>query len=1690
MNTTEFVDYLKSLNIKLTLEEEKLKCNAPTNILTSNLKAEIAQRQADIIGFLERGNTGLSSDVLKSQLDYWRQQLSEASPLLELPTDRTRPTQLSGRGAKLPFTLSKSLSDGLKHLSQQAGTSLFMTLLTAFNTLLYRYTQQEDITVGSPITNRNRPELERSIGFTNILALRTNLSGNPSFLVLLKQVRQVVLDAYEHQDLPFEKIVEELQPERNLSYSPLFQVMFALLDPARSDRQLGLSVRIEEIEQQAAMFDLSLYMSEDTDRLSGMFKYSTDLFEASTIERTIGHFQTLLEAIVANPEKPIASLPLLTEAERHQLLVEWNDTQKDYPGDKCIHQLFEEQVERTPDAIAVIFQNQQITYRELNERANQLAHYLQSLGVGPEVLVGICVERSVEMVVGLLGILKAGGAYVPIDPTYPTERITYMLDDSKVSILLTQNHLQTIAGYQGRTIRLDSDWNLIVSQSQENPISGVTSENLIYIIYTSGSTGKPKGTMNTHRGVANRILWMQDEYQLTTSDRVLQKTPFSFDVSVWEFYWPLIVGARLVVAKPEGHKDANYLVEIITEQEVTTLHFVPSMLQIFLEVPIESCSSLRQVFCSGEALSIDLQERFFTRLKAQLHNLYGPTEAAIDVTYWHCQPKEQLTSVPIGRPVANTQTYILDGDLQPVPVGIAGELYLGGVQLARGYLNRTELTAQRFIANPFIDDFNSPYLYKTGDLARYLSDGNIEYLGRLDNQVKIRGFRIELGEIEAVIARHPNIDKTVVIAPEDTSGDKRLVAYVVPQLEPENLEQQQRIDDEHISQWKNIYEQNYSQISETQNPASNFITWNSSYTGLPIPNMEMKEWVDQTIERILALQPNKVLEIGCGTGLLMFPLASHCQEYWGTDISSAAIDYLKQQLAQLEHELPQVKLLNRSAENFRDIETRTFDTIILNSVVQYFPNVDYLLNVLEGAIAALKPGGTIFVGDVRSLELLEAYHASIELDRASDSLSRQQFQQRLEQRVQQDKELVIAPAFFQAIKEKFPQITQVKIELKRGRYHNELTRFRYDVTLKLGESQNYLDEKSWLNWQQQELDVASVRQLLEQSQPAKLGFRSVPNARLWQEMKTIEWLNSNEEPYTVGEWRSQKSQLPVVGIDPEQLWELSQDLPYDIEIGWSDSLVDGCFDVIFRHRSKLGEIDGVPTSQAPSSEFPVQPWDTYTNNTLQWRSGSNLVSILRKWVQEKLPEFMVPSVFVVLETLPLTPNGKLDRRALPNAFQRNLEVDFVAPRTPIQNMLAAMWEDILGVEVGIYDNFFELGGDSIKGAIFVNRLQEKIGSIVQILVIFEAPTIAELEVYLYREYPQQVARILGLKYTAEAATQTSKIDAAKVSQLRQLLPSLPPRRNLTQTKNKRAIFVLSPPRSGSTLLRVVLGGHPQLFAPQELFLLSFNSLADRKIAFSGSTEQNFFREGCIHAIKQLKNSSTEQAQKLMQEFEQQLTTKEFFSWMQQLLREQILVDKTPTYALDLETLKRIEEDFDNPLYIHLLRHPYGMIRSFKEARLDRVCHALFPTLGNVNQPIFDCVELAELIWLISHQNILKFLQNIPSDRHYRVRFEDFVSQPKTVVEGISQFLNLDFDMEMLQPYKEQDKRMTDGLHSVSRMLGDVKFHQHKTIDPAVADAWRKHYTVDFLGDVTWQVAESLGYPKITDSSLELEEGEL
>jgi amino acid adenylation domain-containing protein len=735
----------------------------------------------------------LQGDLLEQQLTYWRNQLAGRPDVLDLPSDHPRPAVQTFNGALYSFTVPGALAAGVRSLSRHEGATFFMVLLATFKTLLYRYTGQPDIVVGSPIAGRTRAEIEPLIGcFINTLVLRTDLGGNPSFRELLRRVRETTLAAYAHQELPFEKLVEELQIKRDVSRNPLFQTMFVVqsttMEPITTS---DLQMEPAPIENGTTNLDLTLAMQDTPQGMTGDIEYNTDLFEPETITRLAGHFLTLLEQIITNPDHGVADLSLLTTAEQ-QMLHGWNATAVPLPDELCVHTLFEAQVARTPDAVALIYEDQQLSYSKLNARANQLAHYLRAVGVGPDTRVALCIERSPDLAVGVLGILKAGGAYVPLDPSYPQERLHWMLADTQAPVLLTQTALTAqLPSGNAHLICLDRDWPTISAATADNPAGGVLPDHLAYVIYTSGSTGKPKGVAVSHRAIGNRLLWSQTVDPLSADDRVLQVASMSFDIAFWELVGPLLHGAAVVLARPDANQDSGYLVDLLARERITVAHLVPSVIDVLLTEPkLAECRALRSIYYGGEASASDLPGRIRAQLPVELLHFYGPTEAAINATAWRYDAARQ--PIPIGRPISNMQSYLLDQQLQPVPVGVPGKLYLGGVGLARGYHNRPDLTAEKFIPDPF-SNIGHPQggarLYDTGDLARYRPDGNLLFLGRADQQVKIRGVRIELGEIESVLRQQSGVRDAVVLARQDTPGAARLVAYIVENKEQTNIEQ-------------------------------------------------------------------------------------------------------------------------------------------------------------------------------------------------------------------------------------------------------------------------------------------------------------------------------------------------------------------------------------------------------------------------------------------------------------------------------------------------------------------------------------------------------------------------------------------------------------------------------------------------------------------------------------------------------------------------------------------------------------------------------------------------------------------------------------------------------------------------------------------------------------------------------------
>lgn len=1227
----------------------------------------------------------LQGETLKKELDYWRAQLADAPVLIELPTDHPRPAVQSYRGATRSFFVDPAVFEDLQKLSRQEGVTMFMLLLAVFKTLLFRYTNQTNIAVGTPIAGRTNIDTQNLIGFfVNALALCTRINGNESFLQLLRRVKEVCLGAYAHQDLPFEKLLEELHPERSPSHSPLFQVMMSYQNRERDAVQLqGLQLSRMELEFETAKFDMVLRAIERERGLELRLQYRTDLFESSTIDQLIDHYKCLLAGIASNAEQSVARLPLLSVQEQRQLMPSEDRAAVSYEY-RCLHELFEEQVKRNPDDIALVYGDDLLTYGELNRQANRLARRLRTMGVAPEVMVGMLTERSLEMVVGVLAILKAGGAYVPLDPMCPSDRLSFMLHDASVRLVLTQSFLVDLLPDDDsiRVLCLDE----VEGRPDEDDadlINLATPENAAYLIYTSGSTGRPKGVVVSHFNVTRLFAATHRYFDFTASEAWTLFHSYAFDFSVWELWGALLYGGRLVIVPYWVSRSPSDFYQLLKRQQITVLNQTPSAFRLLIaEDEVASRTdqqlALRCVIFGGEALDVECLKPWVERHGTQpgLINMYGITETTVHVTSGPIATQDVVSEARnnIGVELDDLEAYVLDPWQQLIPAKVCGELYIGGNGLTRGYLQRAALTAERFIPHPFSTQPGAR-LYRTGDLARRWTNGQLRYAGRIDQQVKLRGFRIELGEIESELLQHPFVSQAVVMLRRDPSLDERLVAYVI-------------------------------------------------------------------------------LESECG-----------------------------------------------SAE-------------------------------------------------------------------------------------------------------------------------------------------------------------------------------------------------------------------------------------------------------------------------------------------------------LRDFLRQHLPDYMVPGTFINLPAFPLTQNGKLDHAKLPAPSFSDFEDSnaTVAPgtQTALESMLTSLWSEVLGVaRLSVRTNFFEAGGDSIKAAVIVNRLQQRLNRIIHVVTIFDASTVEEYAAYLEQEYGDAVAAWRDHERAIEGETRNVSsavervagvVTANEMQELRRLVDQQPWRRTakaVTQ-KNPPTLFILAPPRSGTTLLRVMLGGHSKLFSPPELELLGYDDLKQRREALSG--RHSFWRQGTVRALMQVRGCSREEAELEMSGYEDAaMTTQDFYRVLQEA-GDQLLVDKAISYPIDLETLQQGEAEFEGALYLHLVRSPQGMINSFAEAHIEQI----FPRFAHP----FTGRKLAEMVWTISQQNILTFLENVPPQRQHRVEFERLVREPEQVMQDICRWVGIEYEEGMIEPYREKQKRMTDGVHEVGKMLGDIKFHEHAGIDHQVAERWRQRLSKEALSEETWAVAESLGYQRLKDDVHSSAKGEL
>lgn len=1258
-------------------------------------------------------------------LAYWKQRLGGDLPMLSLPTDRPRPAVPSQLGANLRFALDPDVVARLRSLGAAQGATLYMVMLAAFKVLLHRWSHQDDLVVASPIANRNRGESEGLIGFfVNTLLMRSQLGGNPTFIDLLAQVRDTALDAYARQDLSFDRLVAELQPEREATYTPLFRVMFALQNAPLADLALaGLRLENLGIRNGSTKFDLTLFLWESRDGIGGEFEYSTELFDGATIERMAGHFQTLLASIVAQPQGRLLDLPMLGLAERRTVVSDWNRTASDYPAASSIHALFEEQAALSPHAVALRQDEHQLSYAELDAQANRLAGHLVALGAAPGSLVAMCLGRSTEAVVTLLAILKAGAAYVPLDPAYPAQRLRFMLDDACATILVTRSEFATaLPAHRAHTVWLDQVMTTLPAQAAP-PAVRVDPDQLAYVNYTSGTTGRPKGVAVTHRGVV-RLVKSTAYVDFRTDNVFLHMAALTFDATSFELWGALANGAAVFIA-PGGRLSTAELAAAFRYGGVNTAFLTASLFNLLVDEDPDALAGLRHLLVGGEALSpLHLRRALAALPKCRFSNAYGPTETTTFACCFDTRAlPAQAAAVPIGLPIANTECYVLDRQLNPAPIGVAGELFIGGAGLARGYLHQPGLTAERFCPHPF-SDVPGARLYRTGDMVRRLPSGAIDFIGRLDHQVKIRGFRIELGEIESALVAHRAVKDAVVLARQDHPGDKVLTAYVVPRIpEAAGDADAQQLQAEQIAQWQSLYDNEvYTQPAPSERGDFNIAGWNSSYTGVAINAAEMREWLDGTVARIAALQPRRVWEIGCGTGLLLLRLAAGAESYLGTDFSAPALSHVAGQLLALG--LTQVRLAQRLADDFTGVEPRQLDTVVLNSIIQYFPSLDYLLSVLQGAVEAVGDGGAVFVGDVRHFGLLRQFHTSVQLHQTADTDSLGSLREKVRRQVELENELVVAPALFHSLRLRLPRVSRVEVLHKRGTFRNELSLYRYDVILHVGPEAEPMMPADWTSWDPATDSPETLAGRLGTERPPVLALYGIPNARHWHDHLAVQRLAELPPDAPRSELQPPIGDAGTEAVDPEQLARQAEDCGYDVELRWAGAQHEHCFDAVLVRRDHQG-----PPVALRRDAAVAEPWSALANNPLIGRATESLLPELREWLRDRLPYYAQPMHLIMLDHLPLNANGKVDLLQLPspttalNAARR----PYTAPRSATEMALAEIWAKLLRIErVGVNDNFFELGGHSLLASQGLSRLRERFPVELSLKQCFLNPTVEAL----------------------------------------------------------------------------------------------------------------------------------------------------------------------------------------------------------------------------------------------------------------------------------------------------------------------------------------------------------------------------
>ncbi len=1639
------------------------------------------------------------------QLRYWKKQLKNLNTKLNLPVDKPRPVNQTFNGLHKVFYIDKSIHGQLKEFAKEKQTTMFVVLLSAFKALLYRYTNQEDIAVGAPIAYRDKPELQNLIGFfINTLVFRSDFSDDLTFNKLVKQVHDLSIDAFANKDIPFEKIVESLNVKRTQESSPLFQTLFVMQNIPRKEISFeNLKFKFEEVETKNVKFDITLSLEETENGITGLLGYNTDLFYEETIDDFIKRFKVLLKNVLGAPDKPLLKIKLLDEEEEKKLIDSLSIFEENGKELPLLHRMFEQSVKTYPDKDALeffdylqndSFETKSFTYADLNKHANKVASFLIGKNIKPESIVAFSLNRSPEMIITILGILKSGAAYLPIDPNYPEERKLFMLKDSSADMLITSEKLiSDFEKYDGKKITINELLNNNAEfLSIENPEVNISEENLAYVIYTSGSTGKPKGVGVTHRSVSNYIVNTSDEYGINNDDRILQFASISFDAAAEEIYHAFYKGATLVLRPDVIISSPKLFLDFCKNWNISVLDLPTAYWhQLVKEITDENLKlydNLKVVIIGGERVDPLKVQQWLNHSgnHIRLYNTYGPTETTI-VSLFHQisdYEKEKISfrEISIGKPVKGLSAFILDANLNPVPLKFPGELCISGAGLARGYLNKPDITAKSFLSNPFAKN-GGERIYRTGDRVRMQTDGSIEFLGRIDSQVKVRGFRIELNEIKNILDRHEQINESAVLTKKDKRGQNFLIAFYIPKSGATITEAGLRnYMTEKLPDY--MIPTKFIELSEFPLTPHGKIDKEALIEISEEVRKEKKDFKkpENELESLLVEMWKDVLELDdIGTDCNFF-------EYGGDSLKAAVfINTLQKKLGKV---VWVVSLFdNQTIEEYSKYLISNYSDSLTNLLGEKSEFVNKLLE-------SNKKSKSISIDELKIKRMREMISEKSFLRKGVQLLPKKKGSKAvfilsaprsgstlLRVMLAGNPKIFAPPELALLLFENLSDRKKAFEGRDKG-WSEGLTRAImqiYDCDyLKAEEIINNFEKE---NLTVQELyykltDLIGDKILVDKTTTYATNIEVLERAELYFE--EVKYIHITRHPSAMIQSYLNSKLNEVFGADSD----FSE--RENAELFW-----------IINNQNILKFFERIP----PERKFTLKFENMILNPKLYMKRVSNFIGIpfdekmIYPYDDKKLrmtdgihPESHMVGDPKFHEHKRIDSDIAFKWQVLPDNDYLSVETIELSSRLKyfvskkdlsagtgksksnnnFQNFLIEKWKEILNVEsLTVNDNFFELGGNEEKAKQFIDLLNNNFGLKIPGKALQFAPTISKFILYAKEYYGDKVRLHFGDDIENDDLVKKFEIHAGKITEkdieeFQKIIVPVSPTK--PETKLKPAVFVLSPPRSGSTLLRVMLAGNKNLFAPPELDLLSFDNMKDRKDKLSGN--YSLWLESTIRVVMELQNCSAEEAEKIIEDFEEKnLSIPEVYGIFQNWLGSRIIVDKTPSYSLDTNVLLRMENWFENAKYIHLARNPYASIYSFLEANLDQNFFRFKHNYGRR--------ELAELIWTVSHMNILNFLHDIPGERKYKLNFEELVQFPELKMKEICEFLEIEYEEEMIKPY--QGNKMTDPVKASSQMVGDFKFYLHNNINTKVIDRWKKYHKTDFLNDVGIYISKQLGY---------------